>query len=82
MSILYTKRCIVCGKEFMCRSKKALCCEGECRRIRGNEIAREYRKTIKMTEKKKIKPKYSIAQISVKAKEAGMSYGEYVQKML
>lgn len=70
-SKVYTKKCVICGKEYKSISVRALTCGKQCR----NEYHRR-----KYREKRSIKTcnNNSISEVLEKAREAGMSYGKYV----
>ena len=59
--------CRHCGKPFEAQSYKNKLCSEECKRERIKE----------QKHRKKKKPNEDIVDISVKAKEMGMSYGKY-----
>ena len=70
-SKVYTKKCVICGKEYKSISVRALTCGKQCR----NEYHRR-----KYREKRSIKTcnNNSISEVLEKAREAGLSYGKYV----
>ena len=73
-SKVYTKKCVICGKEYKSISVRALTCGKECR----NEYhRRKYRK------KRSIKTcrNSTLDDVLGKAREAGVSYGKYVAMM-
>lgn len=59
--------CLNCGKEFIPLTYRNKLCSEECKRERIKE----------QKSRKKKKPNEDIVDISVKAKEMGMSYGQY-----
>lgn len=85
--------CLVCGKVFMTRHSKRITCGPECNYERNKALAREnaHRKTKKYLaelaamqepepkpkprEQKKVE---SIEEIQRRARESGMSYGQYM----
>lgn len=81
--------CAVCGKEFSAVSYRQKCCSEQCQRTRANrrqmgsrlwekEISAEY--GIHPTSRQP-KPEKSLAEVAKAAKEAGMTYGQYVLEM-
>lgn len=71
-----TFKCANCGKEFGSNRTIKKYCSNECYRIKNLEMQKAYQKKIKAKGVKKEK-KLTVAEIAVKAKEAGMSYGQY-----
>lgn len=80
----YKKKCAVCGNEFMGWNKKQKFCGEECKRkneLRMGEIYRE-RARLKTKENKTVqKKKQALNDISMAARNAGMTYGQYVARM-
>jgi hypothetical protein len=70
-SKVYTKKCVICGKEYKSISVRALTCGKQCR---DEYHRRKYR------EDRSVKTcnNNSISEVLEKAREAGMSYGKYV----
>ena len=75
------RECLNCGKEFVSEHpQRRYCCE-ECR-ANAEKLRQEQRtKHYKTTEKEKASNMPSISHIAKMAKDAGMSYGKYVEKM-
>ena len=73
-SKVYTKKCVICGKEYKSISVRALTCGKDCRN--------EYRRR-KDREKRSAKTcrNSTLDDVFRKAREAGMSYGKYVAMM-
>ena len=73
-SKVYTKKCVICGKEYKSISVRALTCGKDCRN--------EYRRR-KDREKRSAKTcrNSTLDDVLRKAREAGMSYGKYVAMM-
>lgn len=73
-SKVYTKKCVICGKEYKSISVRALTCGKDCRN--------EYRRR-KDREKRSVKTcrNSTLDDVLGKAREAGMSYGKYVAMM-
>lgn len=88
MTKMYTKICKVCMKEFVSDKPQRVCCSVECSEENKLATAREYQRRIRAAglrkdiKKNTKKPKNtSIVDMAVKAKAAGMSYGQYVGMM-
>lgn len=64
------KKCKICGREFVAVNWCNVYCSDECRKIgvRKNEEAK----------KRSEHPNEEIVRIAIKARAAGMSYGQYV----
>ena len=75
-----TKNCNWCKKEFTPTKTGQLYCCLECRRAKGRENERQSKEFERMKRKGKFKNK-SLRNIALEAKNAGMSYGQYVAKM-
>lgn len=74
--ILYQKQCIVCGRQYETTSFRGQTCGSACARIKQNAYEREkYRQ-----KRRKCLEKNTLSGVAKKAKEAGMSYGEYVAR--
>ena len=90
-----TKVCAFCGKTFVCNTNCQRYCSKECNRLNQNAMkskwygapemeknykeqqaltAREYRKRVR-------KSRAVLVDINEKAREAGMTYGQYVAQM-
>lgn len=90
--MMFEIRCLVCDSLFYPgegRGQRRKYCSPECQRIGKNRSAalgRVQAAKERKAEKQRIKrlqaekEKNSIIEICLKAKEAGMSYGEYVSK--
>ena len=74
--------CPVCGKEFNKWKGGRVYCSDKCRNMyhakRHNEM---FKKEPEVKKKKKVKKGKTISQISAEAREAGMTYGQYVAAM-
>lgn len=68
------KRCLVCHHKFRTNRSDVVTCSPHCQRIRNLEKMKEYAE--KQRIEKKQKP-MSIAEFNRKAREMGMSYGQY-----
>lgn len=79
--------CEVCGKIFLTHLSQKVTCSPECQHERSKRISRENCRlrreailngTLPKPERKKQKKVETIMDIQRKAKEAGMSYGQYM----
>lgn len=80
---LLTAKCKVCGNEFIKKSKNDEYCQ-DCRKRLGRKLQimkqnEEKKKTVIITPVYKT-PKYTINDIVNRARQAGLSYGEYVAR--
>ena len=75
---MHTRVCVICGTTFLnANSKAKLCKNEECKKIHNRKKDKEYQ--AKKRERKVVtKPNTSLVAISIKAKELGLSYGQYV----
>ena len=73
----YNKTCAYCGKEFLSNRKNGRFCSPECREIIRNESNKQryYRK--KAEAEQRIEVKENLAETVQKARDMGMSYGQY-----
>lgn len=71
------EKCAICGKEFIGISPTQITCSAECSRIRSRDLYKNFREK----PKKEVKKDNSIASIQKKARESGLTYGQYVLKM-
>ena len=86
-----TKKCVICGSEFETESAKSLICANvECKRMRQKLYREEHKKnrcyqfeSYRAPERKRTKRKkpLSISEVGKLAREAGMSYGQYVGQL-
>ena len=89
MPKMETRKCKICGTEFETSHYSKICCSKECAKENYKIISREHQRRITEMnrlerEKNKKQPKkktMSVTDIAVKAKAAGMSYGQYVATM-
>lgn len=72
----YNKTCAYCGKEFETNRKNGRFCSPKCREIIRNESNKQryYRKK---AEAESIEVKENLAETVQKARNMGMSYGQY-----
>ena len=71
------RRCLMCNKLYIATRSNAKYCSAACRREVDYASKRAYRaEDTKPREKKQ-----SITDIAVAARQAGMTYGQYVAKM-
>ena len=69
----FKKVCPTCGKEFMARTSAQLYCSDECR-MKGALLKRNAPKPKKTMDRLK--------EIALEATKSGMTYGEYVARMM
>ena len=77
-------KCIYCNKEFTPRVRKQKTCGGtECKRMLCREASRIYHQNmaIEAKKEKEKKKKNGLADMARKARECGMTYGQYVASM-
>lgn len=70
------KKCKYCGKEFNSTKNDRRYCSDECRKKSQLEMSKKRRKGAHIK-----KPNAAVVDIAVKARAAGMTYGQYVAKM-
>lgn len=76
---LGTKICATCGKEFAPNHPAKVCCSPGCQKERDREVARLYwNKKKSPVENQPVDKAQAIIDINAKAKEMGMTYGQYV----
>lgn len=79
------RQCKICGKEFESNGTPAKCCSKECMAENNRRRSREQNKERWQAEKAKRRKKYSnrqqIVDLTVEARQHGMSYGQYVALM-
>jgi hypothetical protein len=73
-AITHRLKCNFCGKPFTNKRRKSYC-SNECRLMANGRCARP-----KPKDKKAEKPKVSIAEVCVLARQQGLTYGQYVAK--
>lgn len=93
IKVFKNKNCKICGKEFVPVTTNQTYCCAECRMESKRILAREKSKIINEERKIEVKkrteenekkrsrskkPRLSIGEISVLARKAGMTYGQYV----
>lgn len=74
MSKYDTRHCKQCGKTFDPNSWKQVFCGDTCRKL-YYAIEKQ-----KMKDEREAKKNFSLTEIAIAAKKAGMTYGEYVAK--
>ena len=75
------KTCAICGKEFLAQRITKICCSTDCSKKRNNEMVKSIQKKARSQKSKKPKKKETLSEIAVKARKAGMTYGQYVAMM-
>ena len=66
------KKCKYCGKEFDATKSKRLYCSDKCKKSRWREKDKKRKYGVHMEN-----PNAAVVDIAVKAREAGMTYGQY-----
>lgn len=82
-----TRVCKICGSAFKTEYLRALCCSDECK-IKNAKINRQKNSKLRYQTKKgrneemlrKKSSKLTVTDIATMAREAGMTYGQYVAK--
>lgn len=74
------RRCAVCNKLYIATRQNAKYCSADCR-LEGTYAMKRTYKERKEQKAKPKKLKKSITDIAVEARQAGMTYGQYVAKM-
>lgn len=69
-------KCKVCGKEFVTRTKIKQLCSEECAKINAKNNFKNFEERRKEERQKKDKGT-TLTEMAVKAKELGMTYGQY-----
>jgi len=88
MTRMYEKVCAYCGKTFEHNNTQTKYCGNECRAaVQREQNLRHRRKYLdrqatkpKAKRKPKIEKPKTLSEIAAAAREAGMTYGEYVAK--
>lgn len=81
--ILGAKQCAICSKVFEPRNSRQVTCSRKCQKIRDNSMMATWKekntKSTKLPREQKPKKKKpeTLAQINKKARELGMTYGQY-----
>ena len=77
---MYTIRCEHCGREFLADRAYTKYCSYECKEAVKKARRKDYNKKYKKNKKadKTDKGRTSLTDINRMAREAGMSYGQYV----
>jgi hypothetical protein len=80
MAFEVKRDCKICGKEFVTTHNRTLCCSDKCSSVskyRNNLLRKSKKDAMRKADKKRAE----LATINARAKEAGMSYGQYVAMM-
>lgn len=81
-------KCVICGAEFLTSSAQKITCSQECKRenhrrtMRANNIARREAALNGKSPAKKKNKIPTLAEFNQKARENGMSYGDYGKHLL
>ena len=79
---MYLRVCKICEKQFTSKHHSTTICSPECKKESVRINREKTSKNIKEIGRRKNKKSDTIIDIAVKAKEAGMSYGQYVARYL
>lgn len=72
--------CVECGAEFAPNRETQVCCNSICQHERLRKIEKSWREEAKKEKARKIKKKpETLAEVNAKAREAGMTYGKYME---
>jgi hypothetical protein len=74
-------KCKICGKDFKTTYNHTKCCSEECRKENAKINSKHWADKQKQIKPKKKEKKLTVTDIAVKAREAGMSYGQYTAMM-
>ena len=72
------KICKTCGKEFTPNHPAKVCCSPECQKIRERQLVNNSIRSAKLREQQIKCSEKQISDINAKAREMGMTYGQYV----
>ena len=74
--VLYDRECAICATPFSTYRKQKVCCSRNCsEQFHRQQTLQNYYKR-----KEEMKKPSDLVRISLLAREAGISYGQYVQK--
>lgn len=76
-----TKQCTICGASYETTNIHAKYCSDVCRKKASKEMHRRSRAKQKEELERKKNMQQNIIDIAVLARQAGMTYGQYVAKM-
>ena len=83
MAKIYNVVCKICGKEFIAHTARRKLCSDECKRENNIINATEHNKKIKeIKENAKKEQRETIVDIAVRARKAGMTYGQYTSMLM
>lgn len=77
----FDKICDRCGKQFYGCRHDVRYCSDECLKEATKDRAKELRQIRHEAKRVRREKQQSITQIAIKARQAGMTYGQYVAKM-
>ena len=80
----YKKKCGVCGKEFDGWNKNQRYCSDACKNEAHRQRGEIYRANARLKEEQKkaeANKKKALEEIATAARNAGMTYGQYVARM-
>ena len=73
-----TVKCGVCNKDFWTITKTKKYCSDECKKVAVARNSKRWREGITQKKSKPKKPNQDLIDIATAAREAGMTYGQYV----
>jgi hypothetical protein len=76
-----TVKCKICGKEFVTNKTIKQCCSAECVKINAKNNYQAISERRKEERQKKKEKKVTLTEMAIKAKQLGMSYGQYSAMM-
>lgn len=83
MAKIYNVACKICGKQFTANTARKTLCSEECKRENRIKNATEHNKKIKeIKENAKKEQRETIVDIAVRARKAGMTYGQYTAMLM
>lgn len=75
------RKCVYCGMPYIATRRNAKYCSDICRRIETLRNAKVLRDKAKDEKAMKMAKQRSIIDLAKEAKNAGLTYGQYVAKM-
>lgn len=74
-------KCVVCGTEFVRKNQRHIYCNMTCKKQVERSMRKKYVKPNEENKTKKHTANNELVNIAIAARKAGMTYGQYVQKM-
>ena len=79
-----TRICEICNQKYIAQRKNSICPDAECKRLRKLLMQAEAKKDryapIKNPQTDRIPKGKSLVEVAVEARQAGMTYGKYMEK--